>query len=295
MDRLVVVTGANSGTGKEAARRITQLGDRVVLAVRTPEKGEAAKAEIIAEQPAARLEVRRLDLGDLASVEEFAAGLLEAGTPLDVLVNNAGVMTPPKRFTTRDGFELQFGTNHLGHFALTMRLLPLLLAAEAPRVATMTSAYAAFGRIRFDDLQAERAYRPARAYAQSKLANLLTTLHLARLSDEHGWALRSTGAHPGFTHTNLQSTGPTMGGGRPMTAPPFVPSQQVTTGVEPLLQAAVDPDAGNGAYFAPARRLHLVGPATQVRPPRSARDQAVAARLWVESERLTGVSLPLGV
>jgi NAD(P)-dependent dehydrogenase (short-subunit alcohol dehydrogenase family) len=177
--KLAVVTGANSGTGKEAATRLAAAGARVVMAVRTIAKGEAAQAEIRTAHPHAQLEVRRLDLADLAGVQDFADGLIADGTPIDLLVNNAGVMTPPTRFTTTDGFELQFGSNYLGPFALTMRLLPLLLAAPAPRVVTMSSGMANMGRIRFDDLQWQRRYRPIAAYAQSKLADLYLARHLA--------------------------------------------------------------------------------------------------------------------
>src|SRR5215468_988286 len=154
--RLALVTGANSGTGKEATKRLAAAGARVVMAVRTPAKGEAARAEILAAHPAALLEIRRVDLADLASVKEFADGLIADGTPIDLLLNNAGVMTPPSRMTTADGFELQFGSNYLGPFALTMRLLPLVLEASAPRVVTMSSGVANLGRIQFDDLQSER-------------------------------------------------------------------------------------------------------------------------------------------
>ena len=150
--KLVVVTGANSGTGKEAAKRLAAAGARVVMAVRTPAKGEAARAEILAEHPDAQLEIRRIDLADLASVREFADGLAAAEQHLDLLVNNAGVMTPPSRIATKDGFELQFGSNYLGPFALTVRLLPLILAAPAPRIATMSSGAAYMGKIDFDDL-----------------------------------------------------------------------------------------------------------------------------------------------
>src|SRR2546426_1013645 len=158
--KLIVITGANSGTGKEATRRLAAAGARVVMAVRTVAKGEQALGEILTQQPNAQLEVRHIDLADLASVKEFADGLAADGTPIDLLINNAGVMTPPSRMTTVDGFELQFGSNFLGPFALTVRLLPLLLAAPNPRVATMSSGTASYGRIHFDDLQALRRYRP---------------------------------------------------------------------------------------------------------------------------------------
>ncbi|MFE0028526.1 SDR family oxidoreductase [Amycolatopsis sp. NPDC059021] len=294
--KLAVVTGSNSGTGKEVARRLAGAGARVVLAVRTPGKGEAARAEILAEHPHARLEVRRLDLADLASVREFADGLLADGTPLDLLVNNAGVMNPPARLTTVDGFELQFGSNFLGPFALTVRLVPLLLAAAEPRVATMASGAARFGRIWFDDLQSERRYRSYVAYAQSKLADLMLTLRLADIAAERGWNLLSTGGDPGYTRTNLLTTGPTLGRDKP-SRPMYtrlikiLPSQGVEQGAEPLLYAATSPDAVQGGYYGPSGRFGLVGPATTFRPTSRARDAAARERLWAEAERLTGVSL----
>ncbi len=196
--KLVVVTGANSGTGKEATRRLAEAGAHVVMAVRTIAKGEQARDEIVARQPGASLEVRRIDLADLGSVKEFAEGLITDGTPVDVLINNAGVMAPPARMTTADGFELQFGSNFLGPFALTLRLLPLVLTAPAPRVVTMSSGVASYGRIRFDDPQWTRRYRPNLAYAQSKLADLMMTLRLADLATQHGWNLMSNAAHPGL-------------------------------------------------------------------------------------------------
>jgi NAD(P)-dependent dehydrogenase (short-subunit alcohol dehydrogenase family) len=293
--RLVVVTGANSGTGKEAARRLAEAGAHVVMAVRTIARGERAREEILARHPGAELDVRRIDLADLASVGEFADGLIADGVPVDVLVNNAGVMAPPTRMTTADDFELQFGSNFLGPFALTMRLLPLVLAAPSPRVVTMSSGVASYGRIRFDDPQWTRGYRPNLAYAQSKLADLMMTLHLAELASQRRWNLMSNAAHPGFTRTNLQSAGASLGRDTPKRTPfnsfSFLPSQQVGPGTEPLLYAATSADAVNGGYYGPSRWFGLVGPTTTVRPPRRARDTATAARLWAEAERLTGVSL----
>ncbi|WP_338598293.1 SDR family oxidoreductase [Saccharopolyspora sp. SCSIO 74807] len=291
--KLAVVTGANSGTGKETARRLAGAGAHVVLAVRTPDKGEQARADILAEHPRAEVEVRRVDLAELASVQEFADGLLSDGRPLDLLVNNAGVMMPPHRIETADGFELQMGSNYLGPFALTVRLLPLLLDATAPRVATMSSAVANSGRINFDDLQFERGYGPIAAYAQSKLADLLLTKELARISAARGWPLLSTGAHPGYTRTNLQTSGPSLGGepsALMRTVTKLTPSQGVVQGSEPLLHAATGPDVVAGGYYGP--RWSLVGPSRAARPPRKALDKAVAERLWAESERLTGVALP---
>ena len=294
--RRVVITGANSGTGKEAAKRLGAAGAHVIMAVRTPAKGEQAKAEILAAHPHARLEIRRIDLADLASVRAFADGLAADGVPVDLLLNNAGVMMPPTRMTTADGFELQFGSNFLGPFALTMHLLPLMLTAATdpagPRVVTMASGAANFGRIRFDDPQWTRRYGPIRAYAQSKLADLLFARHLAMLATQRGWHLTSIAAHPGYTRTNLMTSGPNLAGGRPglleSLAYKLVPSQGPEQGTEPLLYAATDPDATAGGYYGP--RWGLVGPTKAVALPRPGRDKAAAARLWAEAERLTGVA-----
>ncbi|MEV6282117.1 SDR family oxidoreductase [Kribbella sp. NPDC051770] len=297
--KYAVVTGANSGTGKETARRLAAAGARVVMAVRTVAKGEAARAEILERHPGVQLEVRRIDLADLASVREFADGLLADGVPLDLLVNNAGVMTPPERHSTADGFELQFGSNFVGPFALTLRLLPLLLQAPAPRVATMSSGVANWGRIDFDDLQWERRrYSPARAYSQSKLADLMMGRRLATIAAERGWPLLSTIAHPGFTRTNLQTAGATLGRERPALANRILfrwnplPSQGVEQGAEPLLVAATDPTAQPGSYYGPSGLFGLVGPADIAKTPRTALDDEVSLRLWAKAEELTGLSLP---
>jgi len=295
--KLIVVTGANSGIGKEAARRLGAAGARVIMAVRTVAKGEQARAEILARHPGARLEVRRIDLADLASVGEFADGL--AGQAVDVLINNAGVMAPPTRMTTADRFELQFGSNFLGPFALTVRLLPLLAAAVEPRVVTMSSGVASYGRIRFDDLQWERRrYRPNLAYAQSKLADLMLALHLATVAARQGddWNLMSNAAHPGFTRTNLQTAGASLGRDAPkrtlFNGLSILPSQGVEPGTEPLLYAATSPGAISGGYYGPSQWLGLLGPTAAIRIPRSARSADTAARLWAEAEQLTGVALP---
>jgi NAD(P)-dependent dehydrogenase (short-subunit alcohol dehydrogenase family) len=294
--KLAIVTGANSGTGKEAARRLSAAGARVILAVRTPAKGEQARADLLARHPGAQLEVRRIDLADLASVREFADGITADGIPVDLLINNAGVMAPPTRMTTADGFELQFGSNFLGPFALTVRLLPLVLAAPAPRVVTMSSGTASYGRIHFGDLQWERRYSPNFSYAQSKLADLMLTQHLAAIAADRGWHLLSTAAHPGFTRTNLQTAGASLGRDKPrrslLNSLGILPSQEVGPGTEPLLYAATSPDAVNGGYYGPAGRFGLVGPTTTVRPPRRARDAATAARIWAEAEHLAAVTLP---
>jgi NAD(P)-dependent dehydrogenase (short-subunit alcohol dehydrogenase family) len=297
--KLAVITGSNSGTGKEAAKRLAGAGARVVMAVRTVEKGEQAKAEILAEHPIAQLEVRRIDLADLASVDRFAQQMLDDGVPVDLLINNAGVMAPPSRMTTADGFELQLGSNFLGPFALTLRLLPLLLRAEAPRVVTMSSGMANMGRIRFDNLQWERGYGPVRSYAQSKLADSLMAHRLAQIVTERGWHLMSNAAHPGFTRTNLQTAGANLGRDKPkrtiFNSVPLLPSQLPPQGTEPLLYAATSPDAVNGGYYGPSGFLELTGPTARARVNRRMRDDEVARRLWTEAERLTGVGLPATV
>lgn len=293
--RTFVITGANSGTGKEAAARLAAAGAEVIMAVRTPEKGEAAKAEILAGNPRAKLEVQRIDLADLNSVRSFADGIAASGRPIDVLVNNAGVMAPPTRHTTAEDFELQFGSNYLGPFALTMLLLPNLLRAERPRVATMSSGTAWFGGINFADLQWERRYRPGRSYAQSKLADLMLTIGLDRHARARGWNLSSTAAHPGYTRTNLQTAGASLGRETPkrsMFNLNLLPSQDVAQGAEPLLFAAADPAAESGEFYGPTQRLGLVGPTGTAWIPRRARDTGIGDRLWAESERLTGTSLP---
>jgi NAD(P)-dependent dehydrogenase (short-subunit alcohol dehydrogenase family) len=216
--------------------------------------------------------------------------------PIDLLLNNAGVMMPPTRMTTADGFELQLGSNFLGPFALTMRLLPLLLAAVSPRIVTMASGMANFGRIRFEDPQWTRRYGPVRAYAQSKLADLLFARHLAAVATQRGWPLASIAAHPGYTRTNLQTAGASLGTDKPRRAPgtglPFLPSQAVESGTEPLLYAATSPDARSGGYYGPSGFMELVGPTRSARLNRRMRDEETAARLWTMAEELTGTHLP---
>lgn len=294
--RTFVVTGANSGLGKEAAARLAGAGAHVVMAVRTVAKGQAARDEITRRHPDASLDVRALDLADLGSVRAFVAGLERDGVRPNVLVNNAGVMAVPSRMTTVDGFELQWGTNVLGPFALTNLLLPTLLTADTARVVTMSSATASFGRIDFADLDSSRRYTPSQAYAQSKLANLLLGLRLAEVATQRGWSLLSTIAHPGYTNTNLQTAGASLGRSAPkrtlLTSGGFLPTQEVEQGSEPLLFAAADPDAVNGAYYGPDGRFGLVGPTTRVAIPRSARGASLARSLWAVAEDLTGTSLP---
>lgn len=286
----VVVTGSNSGTGKETAKRLAGAGAHVIMAVRTEAKGEQAAQEIRAAHPDASVEVRRLDLASLASVHEFAATV----NSLDVLVNNAGVMVPPKYELTVDGFELQFGTNFLGPFALTNLLLPVLLKSAAPRVATMSSSASAFGRIHFEDLQWTAKYRPWPAYGQSKLADLLMGQRLAVIAADRGWNLTSTIAHPGYTRTNLQQTMYPQGarGDFLRRLDARMPSMKAEQGAEPLLFAAADPAAVNGRYYGPNGRFGLTGEVSEATPPRTAGGPDLARSLWAVAEDLTGVRLP---
>jgi NAD(P)-dependent dehydrogenase (short-subunit alcohol dehydrogenase family) len=267
--RRVVVTGANSGIGFEAARELAAHGARVIVACRDLTKGAEAAARMTGD-----VELRRLDLADLASVREFAAGV---DGPLDLLVNNAGVMAPPRR-TTADGFELQIGTNHLGHFALTGLLLGNLLAGDEPRVVTVSSGAHRIGRIDFDDLQSERRYFRWGAYGQSKLANLLFAFELQRRA---GLSLLSVAAHPGYAATNLQ--------GRSLAVFNLLVAQSAAMGALPTLYAATA-DIPPAAYVGPGGPGELRGPPALVSASGAARDEAAAARLWEVSERLTGVA-----
>jgi NAD(P)-dependent dehydrogenase (short-subunit alcohol dehydrogenase family) len=291
--KLAIVTGANSGLGFGLTGRLAAAGAEVVMAVRNLEKGEAARDELLAAQPGAKLRLEAIDLASLDSVSAFAERRVGEGRPVDILVNNAGVMMPPKRETTGDGFELQFETNYLGHYALTARLLPLLRAAEAPRVTSLSSFMANFGRYDWNDLQSER-YTPVRSYGLSKLAMLSFARELQRRSDAHGWGLLSDAAHPGFTRTNLQTTGPRRGKAprppREYRRTPFW--QLIETGILPALYAATSPDAAPGGYYGPDGFLGLTGGSHLAREPRAARNAADAARLFDESAKLAGVAFP---
>jgi NAD(P)-dependent dehydrogenase (short-subunit alcohol dehydrogenase family) len=288
--RTAVVTGANSGIGFQAARALAEHGARVVLAVRDPDKGEAAAERVVMGAPqAARPEVRRLDLADLASVRAFAEAF---GEPLDLLVNNAGVMALPRR-TTADGFEMQFGTNHLGHFALTGLLLDRLLERPGARVVTVSSGAHRTGRIRFDDLQGERRYQRWLAYGQSKLANLLFAAELQRRATAAGLDLLSVAAHPGYASTNLQVRGAQMDGSTIKEQGALLLNRLVgqseEMGALPTLYAATAPDVRGGGYFGPDGPFEGRGHPRPVGRSGAARDEAVARRLWEVSEELTGV------
>ena len=290
--KLAVVTGGSDGLGLGLAQRLVRAGAEVILPVRNAAKGAAAVNRI-----GGSVSTRTLDLSSLASVTALADTLLAEGRPIDLLILNAGVMAPPTRQATGDGFELQFQTNYLGHYALTARLLPLLSAGRA-RVTSQTSIAARTGRIHFDDLQAEQAYQPWRSYGQSKLASLLFALELDRRSRTHGWQLTSNVAHPGFTSTNLQASGPSMGKAKTSRMDTVFrrlsglgwPVQTVDKGLLPALYAAVDPRAQGGRFYGPRGLAQLTGQPTRRGVYASGRSPAVAARLWDVSAELAHVS-----
>jgi len=282
--RTAIVTGANTGIGLETARMLAGKGAAVVLACRNPDKGKAAIARIEAGKPTGSATLAALDLSDLESVAAFAEAFAAKHDRLDLLINNAGVMVPPLS-RTRQGFELQFGTNHLGHFALAGRLLPLVQRTAGARVVVVSSTAQSFGRIDFDDLNWERrAYSPFRAYGQSKLANQLFALELSRRLAAAGSEVRATAAHPGWTATDLQRTSGAARFFNPLFA------MKPADGALPTLRAATDRAAASGSYWGPAHFFELSGPPVPARIPRHAQDTAVAARLWEVSEKLTGVS-----
>ena len=296
--KLVVVTGASDGIGFGLAERLAAAGADVVMPVRNPTKGAAAVGRIKAGHPKAIVSLRELDLASLASVAAVGDTLKKEGRPVDILINDAAVMAPPTRHETEDGFELQFGTNYLGHFALVAHLMPLLRAGRA-RVTTVSSIAARSGRYNWEDLQYEAKYAPMTAYNQSKLATLQFALELNRRSIEGGWGITSNVAHPGLTSTNLQASGPNMGRAKPSPMDRVFQGlsrhglmvQTVATGLLPTLFAATSPDARGGAFYGPDGFLHTTGGPTEQAPYRSARDQADADRLWDVSERLAGVHL----
>jgi NAD(P)-dependent dehydrogenase (short-subunit alcohol dehydrogenase family) len=295
----ILITGANSGIGYYAALTLARKGAHVILACRDRRKGEAALARLGAEAPGTGTELAMLDLASLASVREFAARQLDLGRPLDILVNNAGVMAPPKRLQTTDGFELQFGTNVLGHFALTGLLLPLLRqaaedSATAPRIVTIASIAHKRGRLNFDDLQYKQNYAPMKTYQQSKLANLMLALEMERRLHAAGSTILSVAAHPGVANTNLFQTGQhsaienaarkVMG----HLIGAFLNTE--AEGALPTLYAATSSAVTGGGYYGPQGFQEMCGDeigAAKIMPQAS--DPAAAARLWDVCEELTGV------
>jgi NAD(P)-dependent dehydrogenase (short-subunit alcohol dehydrogenase family) len=300
--KLAVVTGSNSGLGLGLTTRLSAAGADVIMAIRNRAKGEAAVEQIRATVPHAKLTIKSLDLSSLASVKALGEELTAEGRPIDILINNAGVMQPPNRETTADGFELQFGSNHLGHFALTGHLLPLLRAASRPRVTSLSSIAARTGGINFDDLQWEKSYNPTKAYSQSKSANLMFAIEFDRRSRQGGWGVVSNAAHPGLCKTNLQLSGPSQGKNSPTLLERFYRVsrqltpfmwQEIDEGILPALYAATSPEAKGEAFYGPHGFLELAGGGvTDAKILDRARNEADCRRLWEISEQLTGVRYP---
>lgn len=298
--KLALVTGANSGIGFGITQRLAAAGAEVILAVRNREKGQQAVDELLVANPQAKLSLEPLDLSSLQSVKELSIRLNDAGRPLHMLFNNAGIMALPTRQETADGFEMQFGTNYLGHFALTAGLLPLLRKAGSSRVVTLSSTASHFGNINFEDLQWKRRYSPWFAYGQSKLADLLFAFELNRQSQAQGWGILSNAAHPGVTRTNLQTTGPRLGpkGSEPplylrlMMRIPGV-WQDIPQGSLPPLYAGTGPRAVGGGYYGPDGLGEITGMPKPARIPSKAKDEQTARRLWQVSEQLTHTRFPM--
>lgn len=287
--RTAVVTGTG-GLGFEDALALSRAGAQVILAGRNAQKGAAAIEKIRNAVPGAGIRFEQLDLASLASVEDFAARIARQHDSLELLLNNAGVMVPPQRLETSDGFELQWGTNYLGHFALTARLLPLLQRAKAARVVTLSSVAARSGRIDFDDLQSSRRYVPMTAYAQSKIACLIFARELQQRSADAGWGIESMAAHPGISRTDLlhNAPGPRSPSGLARSLLWFL-FQPAWQGALPTLFAATSAEAVPGGYYGPHSLGETRGHPAPAQVPSQALDRAVAKSLWSVSEQTAGV------
>ena len=286
--RIVIVTGSSSGIGYETVRVLANKQASVIIAVRNLEKGNKALAEIIQQNKDADVRVMELDLANLASVNNFAENFQKNYSRLDLLINNAGVMIPPYSKTT-DGFELQFGTNHLGHFALTGQLLKLLISTKASRIVNVSSGAHNFGKLDFDDLNWEkRNYAQWTAYGDSKLANLYFTYELDRKLKEQGINTLVTASHPGWTATELQRTA-----GDVMKYLNGIFAQDITMGALPTLRAAIEEGLKGAEYFGPNGFMEISGYPVKVESNQLSKDRAIAQKLWVVSEQLTGVKFEL--
>ena len=287
--KLAIVTGANSGIGYHTALELARAGASVILACRNMGKGEEAKNRILQAVPQASVEVARLDLADLDSVKSFSESFVNSGRHLDMLINNAGVMSLPKRVGTAQGHEMQFGTNHLGHFALSAGLMPALLKTAGSRVVTVASIAHKGGKLRFEDPNWERAYDPRKAYSQSKLANLMFGLELDRRLKRANANVASIIAHPGVAATSIVTNG--MGDslkGKVANFAVGMLAQSDARGSWPTLYAATSPDAKSGHYYGPDGIAEIKGLPVEVKPRPQALDPVAAARLWHISEQMTG-------
>jgi NAD(P)-dependent dehydrogenase (short-subunit alcohol dehydrogenase family) len=293
--RLAVITGATGGLGFETALGLAGAGAEIVLTGRKAAKGADALAQLRAAHPGAIARFALLDVASLGSVDAFAQTMIAEGRGVDLLINNAGVMALPKRQLSVDGFELQFATNYLGHFALTARLLPLLRQAGGARVVNLASLAAHHGRIDLGDLQAAQNYAPFRVYGMTKLAMLVFALELQRRSAAAGWGVDAIAAHPGMAATNIMRNGPASSGVAATVwrwvKPLILPlNATAAEGAVPVLFAATSREAKGGGYYGPSRSFETKGPVAPAKMPERALDAAIAGGLWQASERLTGGS-----
>lgn len=288
--KLAIITGANSGIGYHSALELARAGATVILACRNDQKAADARAKILAAVPQAQVEVAKVDVADLDSVKTFAEGFVASNRKLNILINNAGVMAFPTRQATKQGYEAQFGTNHLGHFALTGELMPALIKTPGSRVVTVASIAHKGGRMRYEDPNWERDYDPRKAYSQSKLANVLFGLELDRRLKRAGKDVSSIIAHPGVASTNIVTNG--MGTDLKAKIAGVAISlfaQSEARGALPLLYAATSSDAKAGHYYGPDGLAEIKGNPVEVKPKPHALDPVSAARLWHISEQMTGV------
>ncbi len=288
--KFFVITGGNSGIGFEAARILAGRGAEILILCRNPEKADSAVKQIKAEAPQADVRAAGLNLSDLSSVEKAAGQIARETDRIDALVLNAGIMMTPNRELTEDGFEVQIGVNHLGHFALAGQLIPLVKNAGG-RVVSVASLAHKYGlkAINFDDLNWEKGYNPVSAYAQSKLANLLFIHELNNRLQAEQSAMKAVSCHPGYSATNLQSTGPGKFWGPMLSLMNVVFAQKAEYGSYPTLLAAADDRAKSGSYYGPTGFRELGGPVGETQAATYARDDQAAARLWAMSAELTGV------
>ncbi|MCT9852389.1 oxidoreductase [Priestia megaterium] len=293
-DRLIIITGTG-GLGYIIALALAHAGAEVILAGRNRSKGEAAIKKIQSSVTSANIHFEELDLADLVSIETFAKRICSKYQKLDVLINNAAVMTNPKRQVTKDGFELQFGTNHLGHFALTAHLMPVLRKSHNSRVVTVCALAANSGVINFDDLQSEQNYRPMPVYGQSKLANLIFSLELHRRSEAEKWGVRSIAAHPGLSRTDLVDSGAKQNNKAPLPLRLFgkFMMQSAEEGALPTLFAATSPEAESGQYYGPGGARETKGFPSPAKITSNAKDVNTAKRLWETSKQLTNVDFDM--
>jgi NAD(P)-dependent dehydrogenase (short-subunit alcohol dehydrogenase family) len=287
---LAVITGSTEGMGYEDALALSKAGWNVIMMGRNPQKGAEAIAKILQVNPKAKVSFEKIDLADLSSIKAFASKMIAKGEAINLLINNAGVMTPPKRLETKDSFELQFGTNHIGHFALTAQLLPLLRKAPNTRVVTLSSIANRDGAINFDDLQSKNSYVPMKAYGQAKLANLMFAFELQRQSEKYGWGILSMATHPGVSRTNLMISGAGKWSVQGMMRRffPFL-FQPQSQGALPTLYAATAPEAQGGMYYGPNKMGETRGFPTEAKIPAQANDLEVSKKLWEVSLQLANV------